>query len=138
IEGENENTNNKRAVEDRKNIFQFSHLILGVVAMFFYVGVEVIAGDTIGNYGQSQGIPLSESKNFTSYTLSAMVIGYLIGIFTIPRFISQARALAFSAISGIIFTVLAIYTTGYVSVMFIALLGISNALVWPAIWPLAI
>lgn len=138
IEGENENTNNKRAVEEQNNIFQFSHLILGVVAMFFYVGVEVIAGDTIGNYGQSQGIPLSESKNFTSYTLSAMVIGYLIGIFTIPRFISQARALAFSAISGILFTVMAIYTSGYVSVIFIALLGLSNALVWPAIWPLAI
>lgn len=138
IEGENEKVNNKKVVDGRNNIFQFSHLILGVVAMFFYVGVEVIAGDTIGNYGQSQGIPLSESKNFTSYTLSAMVIGYLIGIFTIPRFISQAKALAFSAISGILFTVLAIYTSGYVSVMFIALLGLSNALVWPAIWPLAI
>jgi MFS transporter, FHS family, L-fucose permease len=138
IEGENTNTNDERTVEVRKNIFQFSHLILGVVAMFFYVGVEVIAGDTIGNYGQSQGIPLSESKKFTSYTLTAMVIGYFIGIFTIPRFVSQSKALSISAISGIFFTLLAIYTTGYVSVLFIALLGLSNALVWPAIWPLAI
>ena len=114
------------------------HLVLGVIALFLYVGAEVIAGDTIGTYGQSQGIPLSESKNFTSYTLAAMVIGYIVGIFTIPKFISQSKALAISAVVGVLFTIAAVFTSGYTSVLFIALLGLANALVWPAIWPLAI
>jgi len=120
------------------NIFQFPNLILGVLTLFFYVGVEVIAGDTIGTYGQSQNIPLSETKNFTAYTLTAMVIGYIIGIISIPKFISQAKALALSAIIGIIFSLTVVITHGSISVLFIALLGLANALMWPAIWPLAI
>ena len=123
---------------DRSNVFQYPNLILGVIALFLYVGVEVMAGDTIGTYGQSQGIPLSESKNFTSFTLTAMVIGYIIGIFSIPKFISQSKALAISAAIGVLFSIIVTMTFGYVSVLFIALLGLANALMWPAIWPLAI
>lgn len=123
---------------NKTSVLQFPNLVLGVIALFLYVGVEVMAGDTIGTYGQSQGIALSEAKNFTAYTLTAMVIGYIIGIFAIPKFISQSKALAASAVVGIIFGVAAITTDGYMSVLFIALLGLANALMWPAIWPLAI
>jgi MFS transporter, FHS family, L-fucose permease len=122
----------------KTSVFQFPNLVLGVIALFLYVGAEVIAGDTIGTYGQSQNIPLSEAKNFTAYTLTAMIIGYFVGIFSIPKFISQSKALAVSALIGIAFSLLAIFTEGYTSVLFIALLGLANALVWPAIWPLAI
>lgn len=123
---------------EHTSVLQFPNLVLGVIALFLYVGVEVLAGDTIGGYGQSQGIALSETKNFTAYTLIAMLAGYIIGIFTIPRFITQARALGYSAVVGVIFSLLAIETEGYLSVLFIALLGLANALMWPAIWPLAI
>lgn len=122
----------------KTSVFQFPNLVLGVIALFLYVGVEVIAGDTIAVYGQSQGINLQQAKVFGSYTLSAMVAGYLLGIFLIPKYISQSRALALSAVTGIVFTVAAVITSGFTSVLFIALLGLANALVWPAIWPLAI
>lgn len=124
--------------EDRKNILLYPNLVLGVIAIFLYVGVEVVAGDTLPMFGQSQGIALSEARNFTSYTLAAMVIGYIIGVISIPKFISQSRALAISAGAGIVFSIVAIFTKGYTSVLFIALLGLANALMWPAIWPLAI
>lgn len=123
---------------NKKNIFQFPHLLLGTLAMFLYVGVEVIAGDTVISYGAEQGIPLMDAKAFTSYTLIAMIIGYIIGIFTIPKYIKQERALQVSAILGIILGLGAIYTTGFISVLFISLLGLANAMVWPAIWPMAI
>lgn len=125
-------------VEDRGSVFMYPNLVLGVIAIFLYVGVEVIAGDTLPIYGQSQGIALSQAKYFTTFTLAAMVIGYIIGIISIPKFISQSRALAISAAAGIVFSICAIFTVGYTSVMFIALLGLANALMWPAIWPLAI
>jgi glucose/galactose transporter len=128
----------KSTADDGKSVLSFPPLILGVIALFLYVGAEVIAGDTIGNYGQAQGLPLSEAKHLTSYTLMAMVVGYLIGIATIPWLISQSKALMLSASVGIIFSVAAIFLEGYASVLFIALLGLANALVWPAIWPLAI
>ncbi|MBL0341921.1 MAG: sugar MFS transporter [Bacteroidetes bacterium] len=123
---------------EKTSVLQFPNLVFGVCALFLYVGAEVLAGDTIGTYGQSQGIALSEAKYFTSFTLTAMVIGYIIGIFTIPKIISQSKALAISAVTGIVFSIIAINTTGYTSVLFIALLGLANALMWPAIWPLAI
>jgi glucose/galactose transporter len=123
---------------DRRSVLGHPQLVLGVAALFFYVGVEVVAGDTIGLYGQSQGIPLSEAKNFTAYTLTAMVVGYLIGIFTIPRLMRQDRALAISAVTGVAFSLGILFSSGYWSVLFIALLGLANALMWPAIWPLAI
>ncbi len=130
--------NVSETVTKKTSVLQFPNLVLGVVALFLYVGVEVIAGDTIGTFGQSQGIPLSEAKHFTSYTLSAMVIGYLLGIAAIPKLISQDKALAISALVGIVFSIVAITTSGYTAVLFIALLGLANALMWPAIWPLAI
>ncbi|MBI3501737.1 MAG: sugar MFS transporter [Bacteroidetes bacterium] len=138
IETEEGTSDKGQGTSEKKNAFQFPNLVLGVIALFFYVGVEVIAGDTIGTYGTSQNIPLSETKNFTAYTLTAMVIGYIIGIIAIPKFISQAKALAVSAIVGILFSVMVVFTHGYASVLFIALLGLANALMWPAIWPLAI
>ncbi len=95
-------------------------------------------GDTVISYAASQGIPLIDAKVFTSYTLGAMIIGYIIGISTIPKYISQEKALRISAIIGIIFGLGAIFSEGFVSVLFISLLGLGNAMVWPAIWPMAI
>lgn len=138
IDSEDKSEEKESTLVNKTSIMQFPNLILGVVALFLYVGVEVMAGDTIGTYGQSQGIPLSVAKNFTAYTLVSMVIGYILGIFSIPKLISQSKALAISAIVGVLFSIIAINTSGYTSVLFIALLGLANALMWPAIWPLAI
>ena len=122
----------------KTSIFQFPHLLLGVLTLFLYVGVEVIAGDTIINYGSSQGIGLSAARFFTSGTLGCMLAGYLIGILLIPKYLSQATALKVSAALGLVFVFVALSTSGLVSVAFIALLGLANSMVWPSIWPLAI
>lgn len=126
------------ASTSKTSIFQFPYLLLGVLAIFLYVGAEVIAGDTIISYGKSLGINMSYARYFTIGTLACMLLGYIIGIFTIPKFMSQAFALKACAILGIAFAVLAIVTSGVTSVIFIALLGLANSLMWPAIWPLAI
>lgn len=123
---------------NKTSILQFPHLLLGAFTMFVYVGVEVMAGDTIVSYGAAQGIPFTTAKFFTSFTLGAMVLAYFVGVATIPKYIRQDKALKISAILGIAFTIAAIMTSGMVSVLFIALLGLANALMWPAIFPLAI
>jgi glucose/galactose transporter len=138
VESEQEDDVVTSKTTSKSSIFQFPHLILGAVTIFVYVGVEVMAGDSIISYGASQGIALSTAKFFTTCTLGAMIVGYLIGIIGIPKFFSQEKALKVSAILGVVFTLVAMFTHGYVSVLFIALLGLANALMWPAIWPLAI
>ncbi|MDP9076288.1 MAG: sugar MFS transporter [Bacteroidota bacterium] len=125
-------------VAAKSSLFKYPNLNLGVLCIFLYVGVEVMAGDVIGTYGKSLGMGLDQTKIFTSYTLVSMVIGYLIGIATIPRYIKQEKALMLSAIVGVLFTTAAYFTTGYISIAFIALLGFANSLMWPAIFPLAI
>lgn len=122
----------------KHSILQFPHLWLGAVCIFVYVGVEVMAGDAIAPYALSLGISLDAAKSLTSVTLLSMIAGYLVGIFTIPRFLRQETALCWSAILGVVFGLCAFFTSGAVSVAFIALLGLANALMWPAIWPLAI
>jgi len=139
---------------DDVSIFHFPRLILGAVALFFYVGVEVIAGDTIGLYAQSLGV--ANATALTSYTMLFMVFGYLVGVFFIPKYLSQEKALTYSTyvsvllVLGIAFgsqqeDTIATFLWGWSevatlpdSVTFIALLGFSNALVWPTIWPLAL
>jgi glucose/galactose transporter len=122
----------------RGSIFQFPHLWLGVLCLFVYVGVEVLAGDAIGTYGNGFGLPLDETKFFTSFTLGAMLLGYLAGLAAIPRVFSQQAYLAASAVLGMVFAIAALLTHGYVSVGFVAALGFANAMMWPAIFPLAI
>lgn len=128
----------KLVAEEKKSIFGYPYLLLGAVCIFLYVGVEVMAGDAIGVYGKSEGIPIAVAKNFTSLTLIAMLAGYLTGVICIPRYFSQQVGLRVSAILGIVFSTLAFLTTGYAAITFVALLGLANALMWPAIWPLAI
>ena len=141
------------------SIWQYPHLLLGVVALFFYVGVEVIAGDSIIRYGQSLNMPMDSAKYYTSLTMLGMILGYLMGIVFIPKYLNQANALKICTVLGVIFSLGAIlvpanmiFTMPFVdfmtfkplqlmvpvTVLFVALLGFANALVWPAMWPLAI
>ena len=122
----------------RHSLLQYPHLWLGALCIFVYVGVEVMAGDAIGTYGQSFGLPLDKTKFFTSLTLGGMLVGYVVGLIVIPRFISQERYLSVSAVLGVLLTIGAFATHGYVSVGFVAALGFANAMMWPAIFPLGI
>ena len=125
-------------VTEKTSIFQFPHLWLGVLTLFVYVGAEVIAGDTIISYGISLGFPEADAKFFTTFTLLAMVFTYGLGAFLIPKYITQGTALKLSAVAGILFSIGILSTTGFTSILFVAALGIANALVWPAVWPLTL
>jgi glucose/galactose transporter len=122
----------------RGAIFGFPHLWLGVLCLFLYMGVEVMAGDAIGAYGRAFDLPLDQTKFFTAFTLGAMLAGYVVGLVATPRFMSQQAYLGLSALLGLVFVACAFFSRGYVSVGFVAALGFANAMMWPAIFPLAI
>lgn len=159
VDTEAEEVSSLESDTKKTSIWQFPHLILGVIALFFYVGVEVIAGDTIIRYGQSLKIPMESAKYYTSLTMLSMILGYLLGIVLIPKYLKQVNALKICTILGIIFSLGAVlipaekfFTLPFidlvtfrplqlilpVTVLFVALLGFANALVWPAMWPLAL
>ncbi len=122
----------------RGSRFAYIQMAFGFLAIFTYVGVEVMAGDAITTYANSFGLPIDLTKYFTSGTLIAMILGYIAGLIAIPRFVAQEKYLIGSAILGIVLTIGAFLTKGYVSVGFVAALGFANAMMWPAIFPLGI
>lgn len=147
----------------RTSVWQFPSLVLGVIALFCYVGAEVIAGDTIINYGKSTDVgiemqralapilnvlsslgfginrnPESLPNYLTVFTLVGLMTGYILGIALIPRYISQQTALRFGALWGLALTTIALMTSGFTSVLCVALLGFGLAPIWPAVWPLAL
>jgi FHS family L-fucose permease-like MFS transporter len=124
---------------DGNSIFKYTYLLLGVVALFLYVGVEVIAGDFIIQYGTKfWSIPIAEAQFYTMYILITMVVAYLIGAALIPKYLSQENALKLCAIMGMVLVVGIVLAPGKTSIYFVVALGFANALVWPSIWPLAI
>jgi MFS transporter, FHS family, L-fucose permease len=134
--GEDDDSASSSYSASKTSIFQFPHLLLGVFAIFFDIGVEYIALGTINDYATI--LKLSSPANYVWFVSAGMVIGYLFGVFFIPKFLSQGMALLISTISGIIVTILIVLLPVGISIYFVALLGLANALMWPAIWPLAI
>ena len=131
----------------KTNVFQFPYLVLGFFAILMHVGTQVIAIDTIILYATSMGMDLISAKTLPSFTLTATIIGYLIGIFCIPRFINQTTSLKICTITGLIFSICILFVPGQmmykgyeisISIWFIVLLGLPNALIYAGIWPLAI
>lgn len=122
----------------KSSVFEFPHLVLGVICLFVYVGVEVVAIDTLGLYGQFQKFDLNTSGKFSIYSLIALTIGYLLGVILIPKIISQKKALQMSALLGLVFVTGALFTNGWVSIGFVVLLSFAHSFMWPAIWPLAL
>lgn len=136
--GEDDNDGSAASVyaATKTSIFQFPHLLLGVLAIFFDIGVEYIALGTINDYATILNLPSPAS--YVWFVSAGMVIGYLCGVFFIPKFVSQGMALLISTISGIVVTIMIVLLPVGISIYFVALLGLANALMWPAIWPLAI
>ncbi|MCQ2276846.1 MAG: sugar MFS transporter [Bacteroidales bacterium] len=124
--------------DKKSSIFSYPYLWLGILAIFFYVGAEVIAIDTLIPYGNFYGIPTDVSHYFGVYALIALLIGYFCGIIFVPKFISQRNALIIQLCLAILLVIVALCTSGIFSIIAIICLSFAHAIMWPAIWPLSI
>jgi len=147
IDTEHESDELAQANSSKTSITQFPHLILGAIAIFLHVGTQVISIDTVISYAATMNLNLIEAKVFPSYTLTAQICAYFVGIFFIPKFFSQLAALKVSTVLGIILTLLIVFVkkevtflghTTDISIWFVVMLGLANSLVWAGVWPLAL
>jgi FHS family L-fucose permease-like MFS transporter len=147
IDTDQESLESTQSNASKKSILQFPHLILGAVAIFLHVGTHIIAIDTVIGYAGSMQIQLLEAKVFPSFTLAATILGYIIGIICIPKFISQVNALRICTVLGLLFSIGILVSKGMVeiaglkadiSIWFVVALGLANSLIWAGIWPLAL
>ncbi len=136
--GEDESKDEKTfdSANSKTSILQFPHLLLGALAIFFYVGVENIALVSINDYAIEIG--LSSPEKFAVYVSAGYILGYFLGIILIPKIVSQTNAMKINAALGIVSSLLIVLLPGGISIYFVAILGLANSLLWPAIWPLAL
>lgn len=147
IDTNNESSAVASANSDKTSIIQFPHLILGTIAIFLHVGSQVTGINTVIGYAQSQDLPLLKAKIFPSYILGVTMLGFLMGIVLIPKFINHLKTLRICTGSAIILTLLFFIVRGHVtflghttnvSIWILVILGLSNSLMWSTIWPLAL
>jgi MFS transporter, FHS family, L-fucose permease len=135
---DNDNPDAAELVGEKRSLASHTYLILGALAIFAYVGVEVLAGDYIINYGSYLGVPIEYAKYLTSLTLAFMVGGYLLGVVLTPKIMSQEALLRICLLLSLVFIGGVLLTSGKTSVLMLALLGFTHAIMWPAIWPMSI
>ncbi|MBN2486881.1 MAG: glucose/galactose MFS transporter [Bacteroidales bacterium] len=120
---------------NKTSIWQFPHLLLGVLALFIYVGVETIALGTLVDYAESLMLPNAEL--FAWISPIGMVVGYICGVIFIPKYISQAKALLICSLVAIFGSLMVVLSPQAISIYFIAFIALGCSLMWPALWPLA-
>ena len=148
IDTDHESSETTGSHSGKTSIIQFPHLILGAIAIFLHVGSQVTGINTVIGYAQSLNLPLLEAKVFPSYILTITMFGFLLGIVLIPKYIRHLSLLRLLTTSAIILTLTFFLVHGNVvtffghtadlSIWVLVLLGLSNSLMWSAIWPLAL
>lgn len=122
---------------NKTSIMQFPHLLLGVLALFVYVGVETLPMASMLDFAKSV-FPLADLTGYSKFVPIGLMVGYIFGVLMIPRIISQTSALKIVALLGIGASLALIFLPGNIGIYCLALIGFANSLMWPAIWPLAI
>ena len=120
---------------NKTSIWQFPHLILGMITLFIYVGVETISLGTLVDYANSLELPNPDIYAWIAPV--GMVIGYLFGAIFIPKYISQAKALLVFSLIAIVGSLMVVLVPPAMSIYFISFMALGCSLMWPAIWPLA-
>lgn len=132
------NSSNEVSKQEKQTNKLPLYLWLGVLALFFYEGAEVMAIDTLVPYSKSIGLPDTIYTKIGMYALAALLLGYISTIVLIPKYLSQRKALIYCSVLSLIFVIIALSSKGVTSLVFLILLSFSNAVMWGAIWALAI
>lgn len=120
----------------KSSVFQFPHLVLGAIAIFFYVGSETIVLGTLIDYAQELSLPHPETYSWI--TPISISIGYILGIILIPKYLSQTKALQICSFVALVGTALVVVLPGVYSIYSVGIMALGCSLMWPAFWPLAL
>ena len=121
-----------------KSIFEYKHLVLGVVAIFVYVGAEVSIGSFLVNYfNVLVGLKEADAAKFVTFYWGGAMVGRFIGS-ALQRIIKPNLLLAINAIIAAVLVILSMLTNGYVAVFSILLVGFFNSIMFPTIFSLSL
>ncbi len=124
--------------KNKTSIWQFPHLILGAVAAFLYIGIEILPMASAIDFARIAFGDAPNLENYARFVTIGLVMGYVFGVITIPRFLSQKKALLIFSVLGVLSTIFLSLAPVEYAFYGLLLVSFANSLMWPAIWPLAI
>jgi FHS family L-fucose permease-like MFS transporter len=125
---------------DGGSAWRYRHLTLGAVAIFLYVGGEVAIGSFLVNYISQPTIGnMSEEAagKLVAFYWGGAMVGRFIGS-VVMRYVQAGRVLAVHAAAVMVLVLVAMQTTGRVSMWAILAVGLFNSIMFPTIFTLAI
>ena len=138
-EDESDESSASAYASGKTSVFQMPHLMLGVMALFLYVGVETLPMASIIGFAKAVfGEDMANPEGYAKYVPIGMFIGYVFGVVMIPKIISQTKALKLFAVIGLIASICVIILPGEMGIYSLVAIGFANSIMWGAIWPLAI
>ena len=121
-------------------LWKYTHLILGCVAIFAYVGAEVSIGSFLINYFNQPEIgnlPVVEGAKFVAYYWGGAMVGRFIGSAILQK-VKTGTVLGIAAFCSCALVLTSMLTTGSVAMWSILLVGFFNSIMFPSIFTLGI
>lgn len=128
------------AADDGKSAWSYSHLVLGAVGIFVYVGAEVSIGSYLVNFfGEANiaGMPEHKAANMVAYYWGGAMVGRFIGAAAMQK-IAAGKALAFNALMASLLVALAATVDGHLAMWAIIAVGLFNSIMFPTIFSLGV
>ena len=117
-----------------------SHLVLGALGIFVYVGAEVSIGSFLINFfGEANmgGLEESQAAKYLTYYWGGAMVGRFIGAAVMQK-VDAGKVLAFNAFFAVILITIAMLTSGSLAMWSILLVGLCNSIMFPTIFSLAL
>ncbi len=128
------------AEADAGSAWQYSHLVLGALGIFVYVGGEVAIGSFLVNFiGEPHiaGLPEAEAAAYISYYWGGAMVGRFIGAVVMQK-IAAGKVLAFNAVAAALLVLVAMHSAGSLAMWSILAVGLFNSIMFPTIFSLAV
>jgi FHS family L-fucose permease-like MFS transporter len=124
----------------KRSLWRYSHLVLGAVAIFVYVGAEVSIGSWLVNFmaqPEVAGLPEAAAGKYLALYWGGAMVGRFIGA-AVLRYIRPGTVLAFNAAVAIALLIVAMTVGGPVAMWSVLAIGLFNSIMFPTIFTLAI
>ena len=116
------------------------HLLLGVVAIFVYVGGEVAIGSLLVNFMMDPsigGLAQQTAGQHLSYYWGGAMIGRFVGALAMV-YVRPGRVLAFNATAAVVLLAVALVSAGHTAMWSVLAIGLCNSIMFPTIFALAL
>lgn len=132
----------KEEKTERKNIlhaFRHKHLTWAVIAQFFYVGAQVCVTSFFINLSiNSAGLDEKTAANYLGLGYGiAFMAGRFFGTF-IMKYVQPAKLLSVYALINILLSIIAVFSTGMITVYALIGIGFFMSIMFPTIFALGI